>query len=1246
MIIVYYANATHILPTIDATHPDEFLDLVDVTLHFHYDPITDMINLHSDIPLTPYSTQPLTDQHASIYLIDEKRITIHCVDDDHYALNGNSYVIDQVMISIGSDIDNDIVIDLPWIAPKHGYIHLSDHTVHGAFISVNHQYDDLTFQDYDVVDIDGLTMIFYDHSLSIMNSDRITVHLSDQPSTLLANQVYPLIHTHSIHQHTRHYIPVTLKQTIPNVFLEQPSFHVPIWVTMGPMLIMGIASFASAALMAYQRYWQGYALSDSLPSMVLPMVLILSTLIFQPLNRLFEKRRAKAAAKKRFDDFELQWSAMRQKGEAAYARFKSNLDAFYPTSATLIEQFDTTMVHAYTKDCNELTIRLGSGQVDTGFVIDGVDQYMTQPLLYQRLCEYQQALCYAQSGKVMDLTVEDTIKLIDGSNHLYRLFVIQLITNYAYDQIKIAYLIHPSFLKDHMELFSNPYTFDQAQWLVFFDKASFYQYAQHCEYRLIVFSQIYLDQSMDAIVIYLNQGDLPADVALVLDDDRLKVYGPTTNENYMVEPLSSTIPLSTLIDHWFPTLPPLIQEMDILSANQWLPISIEHYRQICQANDSSIALKAGFAMDEHGLFMLDLSESGDGPHGLLAGTTGSGKSECALALMVSLALRYSPQKVNFLVVDFKGSALASQLSALPHYVGTLDNLSINDVTRFLAALTYETRKRQKMLLDATQKIGSAINGIDQYRNLCIHDPSLPSMAHLVVLIDEFAELKAQVPEFIDAIISLARIGRSLGIHLILSTQKPNGVINDQILANTRFRICLKVNERADSMEMLNSPMAAELKLPGEFYCVKDQGIIHGQSFYLHGCYDPDHINIEGSIMDLTRLTTRQIHLIKNQNTYMDTIIPIIKKAYAPLQWLLKPPVSVRDFIIDDDQDQTIRFGEYDDLSTMSVCTYGLTMAFSRLMFVGGTRFCTNLIYGVFEQLDHARQFDDALVVVISDNVAIDGCECIHSMDINRIEMVLTTLVKVKMESVILVIDGVDDLVRSNPNMNELLILLDNQKSIRMILTMHHGNGAILRNFTTFDATLVDAQCDITIKSLFFSSLKHVSDTKPGFGYASGLDAPIALYHFDKLDRIHDSNRRIADPFIPFEMEKTCFAKAYYTNVAYELKPGMVFTASSRMRLDRLRRSIQQLDSGLMITDHYDPSMIAFMPLQAFNDSETHYLYESTPVIFAGGGIHQQFIFPLGQFDENDTDDAIYIHGSTMVKLRLGVSHDDLHPSVA
>lgn len=1246
MIFVYYADQSVHAESVDGSHYHSTVKINELTMEFNYDPISGYISMHAYPMVQPYSTQPLTDRHASIYLLNQNRIHVHCVDEYHYGLTSSCYMINDSMISIGSDADNDIVINLPWIEAHHGYIHVAKRTIHGNFFHVNHQGHNLHFDDYDVLDIDGLTMIIHDQTISIMDSDLIQVNLSEQPSSLMANMHFTFMPTYIVHQHEQRYVPVTLKQTIPNAFLEQPSFHVPILVTMGPMLIMGIASLAAAALMAYQRYWQGYDLMDSLPSLVLPLVLILSTLIFQPLNRFFEKRRAKITAKKRFDDFELQWSAMRQKGEATYARFKANLDSYYPTTADLIERFDATTVHGYTKSNDELTIRLGSGTIDTDFIIDGVDQYMTQPLLYKRLCDYQDSLLHANGAKLLTLNDGETIKLIDQTNTLYQLIMIQLVTSYAPDQIKIAYLVEPSFLMQHAEALDSPYTLDQDQWLVFFDDSSLQQYASNCKFRLIVFSQFYISDSLNAIVIYLDQADLPSDIALILNQDQLQVYTPTSQDQFMVEPLENPLNIIYKLNQWFPWRPAHLQSMDIFLANQWLPISVEHYQQICEANEWNDELKCLFAMDDDGIFSLDLSENADGPHGLLAGTTGSGKSECALSLLVSLALRYSPNKVNFLVVDFKGSALASQLAKLPHYVGTLDNLSINEVNRFLNALQYETRKRQQLLLDASKKHGTTINGIDQYRHILQNDQTMENMAHLVVLIDEFAELKAQVPEFIDAIISLARIGRSLGIHLILSTQKPNGVINDQILANTRFRICLRVNDKADSMEMLNHPMASTLKQPGEFYCLKDQGISHGQCFYLNGCYDPNHHNIHGSIMDLTAQKSRQIHDIRLNLTYMDTLLPIIGEAYEKRTWLLKPAVQVRQLSKDEYHDNMVLLGEYDDQQTMMVKPLSIDANFNRILIAGSKQCCTNMIYLMLAQLDTLQIIKESIVVIISDDVSIDGCECIHSSNFNRIEMVITTLIKTDIDQVILFIDGVDDLIRSNPSLNDLLVLLDNRPSVQLVLTMHHGNGALLRNFTHMDCIVVDAQCDITIKSLFFTSLKLVSEAKKGFGYVVGINEPVALFEPQPIHAIHDSNRRIADPYQPFAMTSSCFAKAYYTNQEFSLQKGMIFTASSMLRLNALKNDIEKLNLQIELSDHYDPEMIAFMPLQAFNDNETHYLYEQTPLIFVGGGVHQQFVFPFGKFEENQRDDAIYIYGSTMIKLRLGVSHDHLHSSFA
>lgn len=209
--------------------------------------------------------------------------------------------------------------------------------------------------------------------------------------------------------------------------------------------------------------------------------------------------------------------------------------------------------------------------------------------------------------------------------------------------------------------------------------------------------------------------------------------------------------------------------------------------------------------------ILDLHERAHGPHGLVAGTTGSGKSEVIISYLMSLAWAFSPEDVNIVIIDFKGGGMGNQLEGLPHLTGVITNLSAGELERSLASIKAELIVRQQMLADA--KVANISDYTREYKGGRLSVP----MPHLLLVVDEFAELKAQQPDFMDELISAARIGRSLGIHLILSTQKPYGVVNEQILSNMDFRMCLRVQSRDDSNEMLQSPLAAEIKEPGRAY---------------------------------------------------------------------------------------------------------------------------------------------------------------------------------------------------------------------------------------------------------------------------------------------------------------------------------------------------------------------------------------------------------------------------------------------
>ena len=236
----------------------------------------------------------------------------------------------------------------------------------------------------------------------------------------------------------------------------------------------------------------------------------------------------------------------------------------------------------------------------------------------------------------------------------------------------------------------------------------------------------------------------------------------------------------------------------------------------------SLAAPVGLGTDGK-LFTLDLHEKHQGPHGLVAGMTGSGKSEFIITYILSMAVNFSPDEVAFILIDYKGGGLADAFEDkargihLPHLVGTITNLDGAAIQRSLMSINSELKRRQSVFKQVKSDTGEGTMDIYDYQKLYRAGRVKEPMPHLFIISDEFAELKAQQPEFMDELISAARIGRSLGVHLILATQKPGGVVNNQIWSNTKFRVCLKVQDRSDSMEMLKRPEAAELKQTGRFY---------------------------------------------------------------------------------------------------------------------------------------------------------------------------------------------------------------------------------------------------------------------------------------------------------------------------------------------------------------------------------------------------------------------------------------------
>lgn len=686
----------------------------------------------------------------------------------------------------------------------------------------------------------------------------------------------------------------------------QDKEEMPLILTLGSSMSMGVIMLISM-YSAIERSMSGQAsTSQTVTTIITALVMLIAIILFPILTNRYNKRKKKRYEEKRQKRYKEYLSKKKDTIAKIMLKQKSILyeNNLSPEECTqVILNRSGRLWERRIDDYDFLTVRLGIGDVDTDIDI----QYPEEKFMMEddNLVEILNDI--ANTSKVIkeapitvSLTEKNISALIVNKNenidNFFRSLMVQLIAFHSYEDLKLVFLLDKdekpnleyvkllphvwdktrqirffSYDNDEMKDISKYLEMDLQERLEYKDK----NYKSFRPYYLIITNNYKKIENLKIITEILKTKENVGFSLLCIANDLLQLPNECKTfinldiqnntgmifENEISSSTQKQITLDNTVKIFFERICQKISNIPIKyteTGGYMLPTNytfLEMYDvgrieqlnvlERWHKNDSTLSLKAPIGVDTSGMhILLDIHEKFHGPHGLIAGTTGSGKSEFIITYVLSLAINYHPDDVTFILIDYKGGGLAGAFAKrgvkLPHLVGTITNIDTNELQRSLDSIQSELRRRQVMFNEARNVTDGGTIDIYKYQKL-YHDGVVEKpIPHLLIICDEFAELKQQQPDFMEELMSVSRIGRSLGVHLILATQKPAGIVNDQIRSNSKFAVCLKVQEKEDSMDVIKRPDAATIKTAGQFYLQvgNDEYFVLGQSGWSGAPYYP------------------------------------------------------------------------------------------------------------------------------------------------------------------------------------------------------------------------------------------------------------------------------------------------------------------------------------------------------------------------------------------------------------------------
>lgn len=686
---------------------------------------------------------------------------------------------------------------------------------------------------------------------------------------------------------------------------EGTNNEIPVILVIGPMLTMGIMSGTMLLNTVFNIYSKKTTLNDSWPQLVTSGAMLVSMLVWPFITQIYNRRMKK---KKEQEIVQKYTVYLNEKKQELEKEAKLQREILYENLITIPECLNiikTKGVNFWDKRIDQkdfLVVRIGLGNEKLNVKVEYPEEGFSieESKLKEQADSLVAAYQYIQNVPIGYSFYENKTTAIMGENKKVRNFVhnilLQLITFYSYEDIKLVLFTNQDHEQewDYLRYLNHSFSNDRSIRFFAADQESIKTVAEYLQMELtmranqikenkqplfkphyFVVVDDYDKVRHQEFIKTITETDANLGFSLVILESRLSRLPSKCNNFITISEKESGVLKNSYENQEQITfqneITPNINMMNVVKILSNIPIEfadglnqlpdsitfleMEKVGKVEQlnifsrwnSNDATTSLKAEVGVDEQGdLMYLDLHEKYHGPHGLIAGMTGSGKSEFIITYILSMAINYSPDDVAFILIDYKGGGLAGAFEnkslgmVLPHLAGTITNLDKAEMDRTLVSIESEIKRRQKIFNEARDNLGQSTIDIYKYQKFYKEGKIQEPVPHLFIICDEFAELKSQQPAFMDNLISVARIGRSLGIHLILATQKPSGVVNEQIWSNTKFRVCLKVQDEQDSREMLKRPEAASIKQVGRYYLQVgyDELFVLGQSAWCGAKYYP------------------------------------------------------------------------------------------------------------------------------------------------------------------------------------------------------------------------------------------------------------------------------------------------------------------------------------------------------------------------------------------------------------------------